>query len=340
MIAEEMKRIPGIVSVARTGIGVSTGSTSTTGVQVPGQSEPVGIGTYGVDVDFFDTMGIELVAGRLFDENRPADDATLPFPATDEQERAMAARGINIVINQLAAQRMGWQDPADAVGKVVGVSYFDPEDGMVPTRIIGVVRDSRFRSIRTPIEPIMFRQDRTFANAMLLRYDTSDPQGVRSRVEQAWKRIAPDVPFDGEFSEDRIAELYEAEQARSQVFAGFAVLAVIVACLGLFGLAAFTAERRTKEIGIRKVLGARTRDIVRLLAWQFSKPVIVANLIAWPVAWWAMREWLNTFDARIDLGPAPFVLAGLLALAIAIGTIAGHAFRVARSNPIIALRYE
>ena len=94
------------------------------------------------------------------------------------------------------------------------------------------------------------------------------------------------------------------------MFAGFAVLAVIVACLGLFGLAAFTAERRTKEIGIRKVLGARTRDIVRLLAWQFSKPVIIANLIAWPVAWWAMRDWLNTFDARIDLGPTPFVLAG------------------------------
>ncbi len=88
------------------------------------------------------------------------------------------------------------------------------------------------------------------------------------------------------------------------------------------------------------MLGARTFDIVRLLAWQFSKPVIVANLIAWPIAWWAMREWLNTFDTRIDLGPTPFVLAGLLALAIAIGTIAGHAFRVARANPIVALRYE
>jgi putative ABC transport system permease protein len=115
---------------------------------------------------------------------------------------------------------------------------------------------------------------------------------------------------------------------------------VIVACLGLFGLAAFTAERRTKEIGIRKVLGARSGDIVRLLAWQFSKPVIVANLIAWPVAWWVMRDWLNGFDTRIDLGPTPFLLAGLLALAIAIGTIAGHALKVARSNPVHALRYE
>ena len=118
------------------------------------------------------------------------------------------------------------------------------------------------------------------------------------------------------------------------------LLAVVVACLGLFGLAAFTAERRTKEIGIRKVLGARTRDIVRLLVWQFSKPIIIANLIAWPVAWWLMRDWLNNFDARIDLGPAPFVFAGLLALVIAVGTVAGHALQVARANPIHALRYE
>ena len=115
---------------------------------------------------------------------------------------------------------------------------------------------------------------------------------------------------------------------------------MVVACLGLFGLAAFTAERRTKEIGIRKVLGARTRDIVRLLVWQFSKPIIIANLIAWPVAWWAMRDWLNQFDARIDLGPAPFVLAGLLALVIAVGTVAGHALRISRANPVHALRYE
>src|SRR5207253_1760752 len=133
---------------------------------------------------------------------------------------------------------------------------------------------------------------------------------------------------------------YHAEEARAQVLAGFSLLAVIIACLGLFGLAAFTAERRTKEIGIRKVLGARIRDIVGLLAWQFSKPVIIANLIAWPVAWLAMKWWLDTFDARIDLGVMPFLLAGLLALAIAIVTIASHAIKVARANPILALRYE
>jgi putative ABC transport system permease protein len=175
---------------------------------------------------------------------------------------------------------------------------------------------------------------------LVVRYNDANPAAVRDRVGRLWRQIAPDVPFQAEFSEEVIGEQYEAEQARAQTFAGFAVLAVVVACLGLFGLAAFTAERRTKEIGVRKVLGARTRDIVRLLAWQFSKPVIIANLIAWPIAWWVMRDWLNGFDARIDLGPTPFLLAGLLALLIAIGTIAGHALRVARANPILALRYE
>ena len=340
-IVREMARIPGVVAVGRSGIGVATGSTSNTGVQVPGRSDPVLIGTYAVDPDFFATMGIELVAGRLFEENRPADDLGLPFTATAEQERALVARGANIVINELAARRLGFADPAAAIGKTVGVGFVDPENGgVVPTRIIGVVRDARFRSIRTPIEPIMFSWNRTYAGVLLIRHDGTDPQAVRGRIEQTWKRLAPDVPFNGEFSEERIAELYEIEEARARIFAGFALLAAIVACLGLFGLAAFTAERRTKEIGIRKVLGARTRDIVRLLAWQFSKPVIIANLIAWPAAWWAMREWLNTFDARIDLGPLPFLLAGLLALAIAIGTIAGHALKVARRNPILALRYE
>lgn len=176
----------------------------------------------------------------------------------------------------------------------------------------------------------------------MVRYNDPDPAALREGLEREWKQITQDVPFQAEFSEEIIADQYRAETAQARIFAGFSILAVIVACLGLFGLAAFTAERRTKEIGIRKVLGARTRDIVKLLAWQFSKPVIVANLIAWPLAWWAMSNWVQRFDeaARVNIGVGPFVLAGLLALAIALGTIASHAIRVARANPILALRYE
>ena len=174
----------------------------------------------------------------------------------------------------------------------------------------------------------------------MVRVEDPDPEAAMQRIGAVWKRIVPTVPFDAEFSDDKAADLYRSDIATGQVFAGFAILSVIIGCLGLFGLAAFTAERRTKEIGIRKVLGARTRDIVRLLVWQFTRPVVVANLIAWPVAWWMMRGWLNGFDSRVALGPLPFLAAGGLALAIAVATIASHAWRVARENPIRALRYE
>ena len=147
-------------------------------------------------------------------------------------------------------------------------------------------------------------------------------------------------PFYGFFADARIAEMYDGDERRARMFAIFAAFAVLISCLGLFGLAAFTAERRTKEIGIRKVLGARVRDIIRLLVWQFTRPVLLANLIAWPIAWWAMRDWLNEFQSRVEIGPVPFLLAGLLALAIAAATVAGHALKVARANPIHALRYE
>ena len=338
-LVREIERVPGVVSVGRTNIGIATGNSSSTGVQVPGIPEPVTIGIYNIDYKFLPTMGVKLLAGRSFEESRPMDDATTPFPEVPEAERAFVARGMNIVINELAAKRMGFADPRQAVGKQVKLSYDEDYGGVLPTTIIGVVQDSRFRSIREPIDPIMFRIERNGYGQALVRYD-GDPGRIRADIERIWKRIASDAPFDAKYSEDIIKELYENEEARAKTFAGFALLAVVVACLGLFGLAAFTAERRTKEIGIRKVLGARSRDIVRLLAWQFSKPVIIANLIAWPVAWWVMRDWLNGFDARIALGPTPFLVAGLLALAIAVATIAGHAFKVARSNPIHALRYE
>jgi putative ABC transport system permease protein len=214
------------------------------------------------------------------------------------------------------------------------------ELGLVPSTIIGVVKDSRFRSVKEPIDPILFQNSRSGPHSYMIVRFRGEPAEVRAGVERVWKSIAPDVPFNAKFSDDVIQELYEPDDARAQIFAAFALLAVIVGCLGLFGLASFTAERRTKEIGIRKVLGARTRDIVRLLVWQFSRPVVIANIIAWPVAWWLMRDWLNGFDARIALSPAPFLLAGALALVIAMITVGGHAFRVARASPIHALRYE
>lgn len=337
-MVERMKRIPGVVAVGRTDIGVATDNSSNSGVLVPGNPQSVTLGRYRVDNGFKDAMGLEVVAGRWFDPARPMDDQTLSFPEKPEEVRALAARGANIVVNEYAARKLGARTPQEVIGKTVRTGL-GPANGEMPLTIVGVVKDSRFRSVREPLDPIMFMGTREGTTHMVIRYD-GDPVQVRAAVERVWKQMAPDVPFEAQFSEAIVEDLYKAEDVRAKIFAGFASLAVVIACLGLFGLAAFTAERRTKEIGIRKVLGARTQDIVRLLVWQFSRPVLIANLIAWPVAWWLMRDWLNTFDTRMPLSPTPFLLAGAVALGIAVATIAGHAWRVARANPIRALRYE
>jgi putative ABC transport system permease protein len=341
-VTEQIRRIPGVQAAARTQIGIDPGGNSVTSVYPLRGTQSTDLGDYSVEADFFRTMGMKIVAGRDFSEAQGRDDVTTPFPDDPNYEAALqqiAQRGVNIIVTEEAARRLGFRSPQEAVGKNFRSAIVGSKYGLVPLTIVGVVRDARFRSVHEPLQPIMYTMRRNGFGDIMVRY-SGDPASIRRQVETVWKRNIPQVPFNGRFAEDIVREQYEREEGRGQLFAAFALLAVVIACLGLFGLAAFTAERRTKEIGIRKVLGARSRDIVRLLAWQFSKPVIVANLIAWPFAWWMMRDWLNGFDARIDLGPTPFVLAGGLALAIALGTIAGHALKVARANPVHALRYE
>ena len=339
-LKREIGRVDGVKAATLTGIGVAPGNNSVTSVYLPGNPRGIDLGIYVVDTDFFPTMEMKILAGRNFTERNALDDSTTPFPTDPAAEQAFARRGTNVVVSESAAKRLGFRDPQQAIGKPITSQLSLPELGLVNATIVGVVRDARFRSVRDPLQPIMFLFARNGYNALVVRYDDPQPKRVMAAVERVWKRMLPDMPFRGEFADDRVKRLYDQDEARGKLFGGFAILAVVIGCLGLFGLAAFTAERRTKEIGIRKVLGARSRDIIRLLAWQFSKPVIIANLIAWPVAWWVMRDWLNGFDSRIALGPTPFLLAGALALAIALGTIASHAFRVARANPIHALRYE
>jgi len=338
MIVNQMKRIPGVVTASLADIGVSTNNQNNSYMVPQGSNEQILIGQYNVGLDYLQAMGLTLKAGRWFDA-RQVDDMTQPYPPDLNVEKAIAARGVNVVVNETAVKKLGYKSDQDAIGKVVRGKLLSDEAGTMNITIIGVVADSRFRTVRLPIEPIMFHKVTSGPGWMIIRY-RGDPETVRSAVESQWKKITSEVPFNAKFSEDVIGELYKKEDARAQTFAAFALLAVIIGCLGLFGLAAFTAERRTKEIGIRKVLGARTRDIVRLLVWQFSRPVIIANIIAWPVAWWLMRDWLNGFDQRISLTPIPFLVAAAIALGIAIATVVGHAIKVARANPIHALRYE
>jgi putative ABC transport system permease protein len=309
-------------------------------VYLPGGTTPVEIGIYPVQASFFRAMGMKLLAGRDFDENRPRDDSTRPFPINMDAERALVIRGTNAIVSDSAAKRLGFRTPAAAIGQTVKGSFSAIDNALVPATIVGVVQDARFRSMHDPLQPIMFLMTKQGFTHVDIRFAGIAPNQLRQEVQGVWDRLLPQVPFQGDFADDLLREEYKADIARGQLFAGFALLSVVVGCLGLFGLASFTAERRTKEIGIRKVLGARTRDIVRLLVWQFSRPVLIANMIAWPIAWWGMRDWLDKFDQRVPLGPAPFLFAGGVALGIAIATIASHAFRVARANPILALRYE
>jgi putative ABC transport system permease protein len=344
-LLREIGRIPGVTSVAGTELIPAQRQTLGTTVKVPGRAEPEKIGWYGVEPGFFETMRIPILAGRALSDRYARDNVSVPEgvsedPAAEQAaERAIAQRGTNIVVNEAAAQRLGYRQATAALGKQIDLPIFSEEVGVVPATIVGIAANTRFRSLREEIEPIIYFDYGAYRR-LVVRYADTDGAAVMQAIQQVWKRFLPQVPIDAEFTDTKLAQLYEGDARRGQTFAAFSLLAVVIACLGLFGLAAFTAERRTKEIGIRKVLGARVRDIVRLLAWQFSKPVIVANLVAWPAAWWVMRDWLNGFDSRIELTPGPFVLAGLLALGIAIATVAGHAIRVARLNPVHALRYE
>ena len=339
-LVDQIRRLPGVQAAAATGIAIQPNNNNMTGVFLPGSTSSIALGDYTVQDGFFRAMGMKMLAGRDFDENRPRDDATTPFPIDKDAERAFAARGANIVISDSAAKRLGFRTPQEAIGKNIMAGLTLREIGLVPATIIGVVQDARFRSMHDPLQPIIFLMAKNGFTHIDVRYAGIAPNKLREEVQGVWNRLLPQVPFQGDFADEILRDEYKADTARGQLFAGFALLSVVVGCLGLFGLASFTAERRTKEIGIRKVLGARTRDIVQLLVWQFSRPVLIANMIAWPVAWWVMRDWLNKFDQRVGLGPTPFLLAGGLALGIAIATIASHAFRVARANPILALRYE
>ena len=341
-LLREIGAVDGVVSTGRSTIGVDTWGMENMMVTAPGAAESVGLELYRVDPGFFPTLGIRRLAGRTFNAALAMDDSTVDpnAPDPDAAAAAMARRGYNVVLNRLAARRLGFADPRQAIGETLLADDGDVETvGRTPATIVGIVEDSRFRSIREPLAPMIFLYDRFQPSWLLVRYN-GDPGAVRDRLERVWKRIAPDVPFEARFADDIVRDLYAPEEARARIFAIFSMLAVVIGCLGLFGLAAFTAERRTREIGIRKVLGARTADIVRLLVWQFGRLVLVANLIAWPIAWWAMRDWLNGFDLRIPLDPLLFVGAGALALAIAAATVMTHALKVARTHPIHALRYE
>jgi putative ABC transport system permease protein len=277
-----------------------------------------------ISPDFPVVYGIPLIAGRLFEAGREAD--TLRNDSLAENE------GHNILINEAAAARFGYT-PQEAVGKTIVYNRNH-------VNIVGVLADFKINGASEPVKPTVYFNDDYNTNRLSIRLRGEDIPAALKLIDESWHRVSPNVAPQPYFLTERFSTLYRAQEKQGVMFEVFVGLAVFVACLGFFGLAVFTAERRTKEIGLRKVLGASTHDVVRLLLWQFSIPVLIANLIAWPLAWLYLHHWLEGFAYRISLNPLYFVGAGLVALLIAWATVFAHAQRVARASPISALRYE
>lgn len=270
------------------------------------------IGHTQVDYDFVETMGIELVEGRNFSKEF----------STDAEEAYL--------VNEKLVELMG-------VDSAVGKRFSLWREG----RIIGVMKNFHFKSVRDEIEPLVLGlDDPENLSFMIVKFHPKSAVAGVEFLKETWGKVVPEYPLEYEFLDRDFDYMHRTEERMGEILKYFSVVAVLIGCLGLFGLTSFMAEQRTKEIGVRKVLGASVSGIVLLLTREFTRWVLLANLIAWPLAWYTMSEWLENFAYRVDLGWTTFALAGLAALAIAWLTVSYQAIRAALANPVEALRYE
>lgn len=281
----------------------------------PGQS--TGISAWPVDGDYIPTLGMKMVQGRNFS----------PEMITDSTA---------VIVNESAAALLGLRNPID---KVV---FRSGDSKRIPHRIIGVVKDFNVGSLRAKVRPLMLRLKDRYGT-MAFRIDTRNVSGLVKQIEKLYHSADANMagqPFEYSFMDDDFNHLYKSEQNTGKIFTSFAFFAIFIACLGLFGLVTYAAEQRTKEIGIRKVLGASVASIVAMLSNDFLKLIAIAAIIAFPVAWWAMNKWLQDFAYRIEINWWVFVLAGTLALIIALATISYQSIKAALSNPVKSLKSE
>ena len=280
----------------------------------------VSIQMWNIDDDYIETMGMEIIKGRNFSPDMPTDSS-------------------GIIINETAASILGYDDPIGQ--KLYGGSGFDPNSGnpMPEQTIIGVVKDFHFKSLRQNIGAVSLWLN-PYPGYISLKVDTEDLTTLIPEIEQTWKSIAFGMPFAYRFMDNSFDAVYRSELRTGKIFSIFSMLSILIACLGLFGLAAFATERRTKEIGIRKVLGATTESLVALVSKDFLKPVLISLIIATPVAWYFMNGWLEDFAYRAPLSWTIFVMTGLIAIGIAFFTVSYQSFKAAMTNPIKSLRDE
>ncbi|GGB14420.1 ABC transporter permease [Puia dinghuensis] len=280
----------------------------------PGNGHELHINIFNVDYDYVTTLGLQVVKGRSFSRDFPTDSAS------------------GVLINETAATDLGW-DHTDPIGKVIVRS------GRQEFKVVGVLRDFHYQSAKLKIAPLMLLLGHN-EGGIIAKIHTTDVSGFLANTKQRWEGFHASGPFSYYFLDERFANLYTAEQHTGRLFTAFTVIAILIAGLGLFGLAAYMAQQRTKEIGIRRVLGATVGSVLVLVSKEFLLLVGLAFLIAIPVTWWAMDEWLREFAYRTPVSWWIFPLAGGAALMIAIFTISFQAMRAATANPVRALRSE
>jgi putative ABC transport system permease protein len=269
-----------------------------------------------VDMDYMENFGIELVAGRKFSREF----------STDVKEA--------FIVNEATVGKSGFSSAEEALNK-----RFRTGLG-IQGSIIGVMKDFHLSSFHEEIEPMILSFDPEYFWEINVKIKSENIPGTLVSIEKTFKKFLPEYPFSYTFLDEDIDALYLGEEQTGKIIRTFSLIAILIACLGLFGLAAFAAEKRTKEIGIRKVLGATSSNILLLLSMEFTKWVLIANILAWPIVYFAMNKWLQGFAYRIIIGLWPFVLGALLTFAIAMMTVSYQAFKSAVSNPVDSLRYE
>ncbi|SFD16279.1 duplicated orphan permease [Chitinophaga sp. CF118] len=304
----------GIQSVTHMQTSPLRNGNTTDGVQWTGKDPGLAIqfNNTAVGYDFVKTMKLELVRGRDFSP-------------------AFGSDSTNYLINESTAKRLGYDDP---IGQPLTF-------GTHPGIIVGVLKDFHFNSLHVPIRPIIIRLAEHWAYGnILIKAQPGQEQQTLSRIKALWQKMNPTFPFAYSFLDEDFQNVYKSETVVGRLIALFACLSIFIACLGLFGLAAFTAEQRTKEIGIRKVLGASVMSIITLLSSDFLKLVLVAIAIAFPLAWYAMSQWLETFNYKISLSSGEFILTGLIVISIAVLTISFQSVKAALINPVNNLRED
>jgi len=307
----ELRSNPNIANISATAFSIDRGSHR---VIASFDGQDIRAYEFRVDYGYLATMGIELLKGRNFSREH----------ATDATEAA--------IVNEALVKEFGWENPVGQTFEFRGTRNL---------QVVGVVRDYHFESLRKEISPVVLHMDSaTPLRYLLVRMTPDDVPGTVSLLKSKWQEFAPNLPFEYAFLDNDVARQYQAEQRWGKIVRYSSLFAIVIACLGLFGLSALSVARRTKELGIRKVLGATVSGLVGLINREFVIPVAFGNLIAWPAAWLVMHRWLHGFAYRVEISAWTFVMAGLLTVMVAILTVSVQALRGALVNPVESLRYE